>query len=206
LTLETDAHPGDRQALVRRGLFLNYLTLAYNSAEAVVSLAAGLVSGSVALVAFGIDSGIEVTSAVAAQWRLRRDLDAQRRQRVELLTHRIIGWSFMTLAAYVTADSIQSLVAREEPDKSTLGVVVLVLSVLIMPALARAKRRVATAMNSRALKAEAKQTSLCAYLSAIALAGVGLNALLGWWWADPVSALAMVPIIAIEGLQGVRSA
>ena len=202
LTVTTNPN---RQALVRRGFTLNYLTIAYNTMEAVVSVTAGLVSGSVALVGFGIDSAIEVTSAAAAQWRLRRDLDATRRQRVELLTHRIIGWSFLVLALYVTADSIQSLLAREEPDKSVIGVAILVLSVAIMPALARAKRRVAMAMDSRSLKAEAKQTSLCAYLSAIALAGVGLNAILGWWWADPVSALAMVPIIAREGFEGVAS-
>jgi divalent metal cation (Fe/Co/Zn/Cd) transporter len=200
LTITTNP---DREALVRRGLALNYLTIAYNTMEAVVSVGAGVVSGSVALVGFGIDSAIEVASAAAAQWRLRRDLDANRRQRVEVLTHRIIGWSFLVLALYVTADSVQSLLAREEPDKSVIGLAILVLSIAIMPLLARAKRRVAIAMDSRSLKADAKQTSLCAYLSAIALAGVGLNAILDWWWADPVCALVMVPIIAKEGFEGV---
>jgi divalent metal cation (Fe/Co/Zn/Cd) transporter len=196
--------PADRPALVRRGLWLNYLTLAYNSVEAVVSLAAGVVAGSVALVGFGIDSGIELTSAVAAQWRLRADHDSARRSHVERRTHRLIGVAFLALAAYVTLESATALWRREAPDKSALGVLILALSVVVMPLLARAKRRVALAIESRALVADAMQTSLCAWLSAIALAGVGLNALVGWWWADPVAALVMVPIIAKEGVEGVR--
>ena len=194
----------DRVALVRRGLWLNYASLGYNALEAVVSLAAGLVAGSVALVGFGIDSAIEVTSAGAAQWRLRADHDSERRERVDRRTHQVIGAAFLALAAYVAIDSALALWHREAPDKSTVGVAILVLSVIIMPVLARAKRRVAHAMGSRALAADAMQTSLCAWLSAIALAGVGLNTMLGWWWADPAAALAMVPIIAREGVEGVR--
>ena len=197
------ALPVDRPALVRRGLKLSYFTIAYNTMEAVVAFTAGLVSGSVALVGFGVDSAIEVTSSGASQWRLRRDLNEERRHRVEAVTHRIIGWSFLVLALYVTFDGVRSLVTREAPDKSFLGIGILSLSILVMPVLARAKRRVALAMQSRALEADAMQTSLCAYLSVIALAGVALNTLLGWWWADPIAALAMVPIIAKEGLEGV---
>jgi divalent metal cation (Fe/Co/Zn/Cd) transporter len=188
-----------RPVLVRRGLWLNYLTLAYNTVEAIVSLVAGLVAGSVALVGFGVDSGIEVTASVAAQWRLRADIDPVRREWVERVTHRVIGTSFLALAVYVAADSVKTLWRREAPEASTLGLVILVLSALVMPVLARAKRRVA-----RALEADAAQTSLCAYLSVIALAGVGLNAAFGWWWADPAAALIMVPIIANEGLEGLR--
>jgi divalent metal cation (Fe/Co/Zn/Cd) transporter len=194
----------NRPALVRRGLWLNWLTLAYNTVEAVVSVAAGLVAGSVALLGFGVDSGIEVTASVAAQWRLRVDVDPERRERVERLTRRVIGASFLALAVYVVVDSLTTLWKREAPEASRVGLVILVLSVVVMPVLARAKRRVALALKSRALEADAAQTSLCAYLSVIALAGVGLNAALSWWWADPVAALLMVPIIAKEGIEGVR--
>lgn len=193
-----------RRALVRRGLRLNWTTIGYNVAEAVVSLAAGIVSGSVALVGFGVDSAIEVTAAVAAQWRLRSDVAPVRRAHAERVTLRIIGWSFLALAVYVTIDAGLTLWRREAPEGSLLGVAILAASVVVMPLLARAKRRVAGAMSSRALAADATQTSLCAYLSAIALAGVALNQWLGWWWADPVAALAMVPIIAKEGVDGVR--
>jgi len=193
-----------RAGLVRRGLTLNYLTLAYNSVEAIVSIAAGVVAGSVALVGFGVDSGIEVTASVAAQWRLRADIDATRRERVEQTTRRVIGVSFLVLAAYVLVDSLGTLWKREAPESSIAGLVILTLSVLVMPVLARAKRQVARALRSRALESDAAQTSLCAYLSVIALAGVGVNAALGWWWADPVAALLMIPIIAKEWVEGLR--
>ena len=200
------AHSASRTALVRHGLALNYLTIGYNVVEAIVALGAGLVSSSVALVGFGLDSVIEVTASGAAQWRLRADLDVVRRERVERTTLRIIGWSFLALATYVVFDSVDALLRREPPERSVVGLVLLTLSAVVMPVLARAKRRVARAMRSRALEADATQTSLCAYLSVIALAGVALNAALGWWWADPVAALAMVPIIAREGAEGVRGA
>jgi len=191
-----------RLALVRRGLWLNYLTIGYNTIEAVVSLVAGLVAGSVALIGFGVDSAIEVTASVAAQWRLRSDRDSARRERVEWLTRRVIGGSFLALSAYVAVDSVITLWQREAPEPSVVGLGILVLSAFVMPVLARAKRRVAVALGSRALEAEATQTSICAYLSVIALAGVALNTFAGLWWADPVAALAMVPIIAKEGLEG----
>jgi len=198
------ANSAARSALVQRGLALNYLTIGYNVLEAVVALGAGIVSGSVALVGFGLDSVIEVTASGAAQWRLRADIDASRRERVEHVTLRIIGWSFLALAVYVVFDSANALLRREPPERSIVGLVLLALSAIVMPVLARAKRRVARAMTSRALEADAMQTSLCAYLSVIALVGVALNTALGWWWADPVAALAMVPIIAKEGVEGVR--
>ena len=196
--------PLSRPALVRRGLRLNLLTIGYNLIEALVALAAGVLSGSVALVSFGVDSGIEVTSSLAAHWRLRADTDPERRERVERLTRRIIGGSFLALAAYVVIESVTSLWQREAPEASPVGLAILILSVVLMPLIARASRQVARALGSRALEADAAQTSLCAYLSVIALVGVGLNAALGWWWADPVAALAMVPIIAREGLEGAR--
>jgi divalent metal cation (Fe/Co/Zn/Cd) transporter len=193
-----------RPAIVRRGLLLNYFTIGYNVVEAVISVAAGAVSGSVALVSFGVDSGIEVTSSLAAHWRLRADLDPERRERVERLTRRIIGWSFLALAAYVVVESVTTLWQRQAPEAGPVGLVILALSVLVMPAIAHASRKVARALGSRALEADAAQTSLCAYLSVLGLTGVGLNVALGWWWADPVAALGMVPIIANAGLEGLR--
>jgi divalent metal cation (Fe/Co/Zn/Cd) transporter len=194
----------ERTALVQRGLVLNWVTIGYNVVEAIVAIGAGLVSGSVALLGFGLDSVIEVTASGAAQWRLRADFDPRRRERVERASLRIIGWSFLALAAYVLYDSADALLHGDPPERSIVGLMLLALSAIVMPLLARAKRGVARAMTSRALEADATQTSLCAYLSVIALAGVALNAALGWWWADPVAALAMVPIIAKEGVEGAR--
>lgn len=200
VTLNTLQH----RALIRRGLWLNAASLLYNALEGIIALVAGLLAGSVALVGFGADSMIEVTASVAAQWRLRAHFDPLRRERVEGNTVRIIGWCFLLLALYVAYDSIRSLVLQERPSESNVGIALTALSVLIMPLLARAKRRVAMDVGSRALVAEARQTSLCAYLSAIVLGGLALNAVLGWWWADPVAALFMVPIIAKEGFDGLR--
>lgn len=197
--------PTVRAAAARRGIWLAYFTIAYNFAESVLSLGAGLMAGSVALVGFGIDSAIEVTSALAARWRLGRDFDETGRERVELIAHRIIGWCFVLLSLYVAGDSVHSLTTREKPDASLVGIFVLIASMVVMPILARAKRKVAMTLRSGALASEANQTSLCAYLSAIALVGVGANTLIGWWWADPAAALAMVPIIGLEGLEGIRA-
>ena len=198
-TIETHA------PLVRRGKVLEWLTIAYNSLEGVIAVGAGLIAGSIALVGFGFDSVIELTASGAAQWRLRADVDVERRETVERLTLRVVGWCFLALAAYVTYESVETLWRRERPDRSIIGILILAASVIVMPVLARAKRHVAAAMSSRVLASEAMQTSLCAYLSAIALVGVALNAALGWWWADPVAALVMVPIIVREGIEGVRA-
>jgi len=194
----------DRAALVARSRWLNVVTLGYNSLEGVVAILAGLTAGSVALVGFGIDSGIELSASAAALWRLSADADAVRRVEVERMSHRIIGALFMALAAYVAFEACSALWRREEPRESLVGIALAAASVIIMPLLARAKRQVGAQLGSRALTAEAKQTSLCAYLSGILLGGLVLNAWLGWWWADPVAALLMVPIIAREGVEGLR--
>ena len=193
-----------REELVRRGIRLSYATIGYNSLEAIASLIAGLLAGSVALIGFGIDSVIEVSASGAAQWRLRSDHES-RRSRSENVTHRFVGACFLALAVYVAVDGAKTLWLRERPDRTIAGIVILSMSVMVMPLLARAKLKVASAMQSGALRAEARQTSLCAYLSIIALAGVLLNAALGWWWADPVAALCMVPIIVSEGIAGLRA-
>jgi divalent metal cation (Fe/Co/Zn/Cd) transporter len=172
--------------------------------EGVIAILAGLAAGSVALVGFGADSLIEVTASLTAIWRLRSDSDPGRRERSERISLRIIGILFLALAAYVAADATKSLITRQEPDASLVGLVLAAASLVVMPLLANAKRRVAVAMGSGALAAESRQTMLCTYLSAILLGGLILNAALGWWWADPAAALVMVPIIAREGIDAVR--
>jgi len=191
-----------REDLVRRGSRLSYVSIGYNLFEAIAALIAGMLARSVALVGFGVDSLIEVSASGVAQWRLRADLDTERRRKAERISSRIIGVSFLALAAYVAFDGGVALMRRRAPDRTIFGIVVLSLSVIVMPVLARAKRNIANQLASGALRAEAKQTSLCAYLSAIGLAGVLLNVVFGWWWADPIAALLMVPIIAKEGLEG----
>jgi divalent metal cation (Fe/Co/Zn/Cd) transporter len=193
-----------RQALVQRGLLLNYATIAYNAAEAIISIVAGAVAGSIALVGFGIDSVIELTASGAAQWRLRSDADPERRERTEGVTFRVVGVCFLALAVYVAFESGRSLWLRDRPERSAVGIAITALSVVVMPVLARAKRHIAGALGSGTLAGEATQTSLCAYLSAIVLGGLLLNAVLGWWWADAVAGLGMVPIIAREGITGLR--
>lgn len=192
-----------RAETAKLGERLQYATIAWNSAECIVALAAGLVAGSIALVGFGFDSAIEVTSSVAALWRLRSDRDEAAREAAERRTLRVIGFCFLALAGYVAYGAARDLLTRQPPDHSVPGIVIAALSLIVMPLLVRAKRRVAARLASGALEAEARQTRLCAYLSGILLLGLGANAGLGWWWADPVAALVMVPFIAWEGWQAI---
>jgi len=194
----------ERRAVARHGRRLQYLTIAWNSAECLISIGAGLVAGSIALIGFGFDSAIEVASSLAALWRLARDEDEAARERAERRALRVIGACFMALAIYITVDAIKALINREAPAASVVGIVIAALSLVVMPVLVHLKRRVATQLNSGALEAETRQTAVCAFLSAILLAGLGLNAWLGWWWADPLAGLAMVPLIAKEGIEALR--
>jgi divalent metal cation (Fe/Co/Zn/Cd) transporter len=196
--------PFDRPALVRRSQRLNYATIAYNSLEGILSITAGLLAGSIALVGFGVDSLIELTAGAAALWRLRADVNPVRRERVERLTLRVIGLCFLALAIYVGTEALRTLIAQAAPERSWLGIMIAIASLGTMPFLARAKRAIAMQLRSGALVAEAKQTLICTFLSAILLVGLVLNALLGWWWADPVAALAMTPLVAWEGVEGLR--
>ena len=193
-----------RTSFIKRGVTLEYFTIAYNSLEGLIALVAGFLAGSIALVGFGFDSVIEVTSGVALLWRLHADADEAWRERVELITLRVVGVCFLVLALYVGYEAISSLAYHELPARSVPGILLAVASLIVMPLLARAKRGVARDINSGAMRADAKQTEFCTYLSAILLGGLLLNALLGWWWADPVAALVMVPIIAKEGIEAVR--
>jgi divalent metal cation (Fe/Co/Zn/Cd) transporter len=195
---------GDRAGATRRGRRLQYVTILWNSAECVVALVAGGVAGSVALIGFGFDSAIEVTASLAALWRLHRDRDEAGRDACESRASTIIGACFLLLAAYVLQDGVVAITLAQAPEHSTPGIVLAALSLIVMPLLARAKRRVAVSLDSRALSAESRQTDFCAWLSAILLVGLGLNAALGWWWADPAAGLAMVPVIAWEGWRTLR--
>jgi divalent metal cation (Fe/Co/Zn/Cd) transporter len=194
------ALPAAPPSLLRRGRRLEWFTLAWNSLEAVIATGAGGISGSPSLVGFGVDSIIENLSAVTLLWRLRDGEDRERERRAL----RVVGVSFLLLAAYVTWESARDLLQRHAPEVSYPGIAIAALSLIVMPLLARSKRRVAAQLTSRALQADSRQTSLCAYLSAILLGGLVLNALLGWWWADPVAGLLMAPIIVREGVEALR--
>jgi divalent metal cation (Fe/Co/Zn/Cd) transporter len=194
----------DRASAVRRGKRLEYATVAYNSVEGLIGIGAGLVAGSIALVGFGFDSVIEVTSGAVLLWRLRADVDPARREHVEAVSVRIVGICFFVLALYIAYDSVRMLLLRESPERSLPGIVLAIASLVVMPILARAKRRVARMIASNALAADARQTELCMYLSAILLGGLVLNATFGWWWADPAAGVLMIPIVLREGLNGLR--
>lgn len=199
----TGAGLTERQAQVRKGLRLEYMTLSYNVIEAVVSITAGLLAGSIALVGFGVDAVIESLSGAVMLWRLNVD-DHHRREEFERRALRLIGWSFFVLAAYVGYEAVEKLWRQEAPDRSIVGIVLACCSLAIMPVLARKKQAVSREIASGAMAADAKQTLLCSYLSAILLAGLLLNAMLGWWWADPVAGLVMTPLIAREGWLALR--
>lgn len=185
-------------------MVLEYLTIGWNLIEGIVAVAAGAVAGSVALLGFGIDSFLETCSGVVLLWRLRAERSGADAEDVERISFRLVGISFLLLALYVTVDSIKSLLQKEAPQHSIAGVIIAALSLIVMPWLARQKRRTAARLSSGALHADSRQSSLCSYLSAILLGGLLLNALLGWWWADPVAALAMVPLIAYEGVEAIK--
>lgn len=193
-----------RAMQVRKGRSLEFLTIGWNILEAIVAVAAGFTAGSISLVGFGLDSVIEVSSGMALMWRLSLDADVTRRDKREAIALRIVGITFMALAGYVAIDAVIALWKREHPESSFIGIGLATLSLVIMPLLARAKRRVASQIQSRALQADSRQTDICAYLSAILLGGLLLNALFGIWWADPVAALVMVPIIAKEGIEALK--
>ena len=193
-----------RAAAIHRGLNLEYFTVAWNLLEGAVALVFGAVAGSIALIGFGLDSLIEVSSGGILLWRLHADHDEGRRETLERSALKLVGLSLLLLAAYVAGDSVVSLVRREAPERSLPGIALAIASLIAMPLLARAKRRVASALGSSALQADSRQTDICAYLSAILLLGLLLNAAFGWWWADPVAGLVMVPLIAYEGSEALR--
>ena len=195
----------NREVYVRRGERLEYFTIGYNTLEGVTSIVAGLIARSVSLVGFGLDSLIEVTSGAALLWRLHHDLDLSRREQVERAALRTVGACFIALALYILYESGSMLIRHVPPKRSIFGIVIAAISVIVMPLLARAKRRVARQIGSGAMHADSKQADFCSYLSATPLGGLLLNAMLGWWWMDPAAGLVMVPIIGKEGIDGLRA-
>lgn len=194
----------ERPEILRRGKKLEYFTIAWNAAEGLVAVIAGWAAGSISLLGFGIDSFIEVTSGAALLWRMSVDADVHQRERNERRTLKIVGACFLALAAYIAYESAKDLWSKKAPEHSIPGIVLACVSLIVMPLLSRAKLRVGRALGSAAMSADAKQTEFCTYLSAILLAGLLLNTLSGLWWADPVAALIMVPIIAKEGIEGLQ--
>lgn len=201
------ASPPLRAELLRRGLRLEYLTVGWNVVEGVVSLAAALAAGSVALLGFGIDSFVEMSSGLVLIWRLRAERRARAPEDVERLdrrAHRLVGLSLFLLAGYIAFDATLALITAERPAPTVVGVAITALSLVTMAWLARAKRRAARELGSRALAADSFQTSACFWLSLITLAGIGLNAAFGWWWADPLAALGMTWFLVREGREAWR--
>lgn len=194
----------ERRLQVEHGIRLEYLTVAWNVLEGAVAILSGFFAGSVALVGFGVDSAIEAGSGAILLWRLGAERRGSSIEMVERRALKLVGVSFLLLAAYVTFEAISTLLSRERPHRSVVGITLSVLSLIVMPLLARAKRRTAAQLNSAALHADSRQTSICAYLSAILLGGLLLNATLGWWWADPLAALVMVSIVFREGLGALK--
>lgn len=187
-----------RIELERRGRWLGIFTIGWNSLEAVVAVGAGILAGSVALVGFGVDSVIESLSGAVIVWRL---FSGEHREQLAL---RLVGISLLLLAAYVGFDAVKSLALREAPEESPVGMLLALASLIVMPLLAREKRSVAAQLGSRAMHADSRQTDICFYLSVILFLGLGCNAVAGWWWADPVAALTMIPIIVKEGTDALR--
>jgi divalent metal cation (Fe/Co/Zn/Cd) transporter len=194
-----------RERLIARAQRLEYLTIAWNTVEMLAAVFAGVLAGSMALKGFGLDSGIEALSGAALLWRLRQDRDPKRRAHAEKTALRVVGLSFVVLALYVAERATHAMVARTHPAESLLGIAVAVAALIVMPLLAHAKRRVAVAIQSGALKADSRQSEFCAYLSLILLGGLALNAWQGWWWADPLAALTMAAMIGKEGIEALTA-
>ena len=196
-----------RAELLRHGLLLEYLTVGWNIVEGGVAIGAGLLSGSIALVGFGVDSFIESISGSVLIWRLREEGRGATEERIEHVERRaevLVGVAFLVLAAYVTFEALRSLIGGEAPDASPVGIVLTAVSIPVMLWLAAAKRRTGEALGSRALVADSRQTRACWYLSVVALAGLVANAALGWWWADPLAALGIAVLLVREGWEAVR--
>lgn len=189
--------PDERARLGRRAQLLAAASVGYNLVEAVIAVTAGLVAGSVALVGFGLDSVVEVSSGLIILWQFRHRLP-ETRERQAL---RMLAVSFFALAGYVGFESVRVLATGNDPDSSPVGIGLAIASLIVMPLLSRAQRRTGKALGSRAVVADSTQTLLCSYLSAVLLAGLLLNATLGWGWADPIAALVIAGVAVREGVE-----
>jgi divalent metal cation (Fe/Co/Zn/Cd) transporter len=202
--------PAERRiALHHRALWLEYFTVGWNVVEAVVAIGAGVIAGSVALIGFGADSAIEVISALGLLWRLRKAgpyADVSEESAAEKRALYVVAITFFLLAIYITQEAVTSLIGREEPLTSRVGIILAALSLVVMTGLAAVKQRVGKQMGSRALVADSKETWVCSYLSLSLLLGTGAYAVFGWWWADPIGALAMLPVILWQGWETLSEA
>ncbi|MDA2935186.1 cation transporter [Acidobacteria bacterium AH-259-D05] len=195
----------DRAAVVQHAIGLEYFTIAYNILEGVVSVVLGGIAGSIALIGFGLDSFVETFSGLVVLWRFRSEAQGQGEQTaLESRALRYVGWSFFLLSTYIVVESIRKLWLQEQPDPSPLGILLALLSLIIMPVLARKKYRTAKALDSAAMVGDSKQTLACSLLSVALLLGLGLNAAFNWWWADPIAGLGMVPWLLKEGREALR--
>lgn len=195
-----DMDPADRAKRVHKGLRLEYFSLIWNFLETFVGMAAGIAAGSVALVGFALDSVVESSSAGVLIWRLRAEGSGERDvESIERRAVRLVAAAFWALAAYVGVKAVLDLVQQNRPEESPVGIVLAVVSLIVMPVLAARKKAAARDLDSRAMHADSSQTSLCTYISAFLLLGLGANALFGWWWADPVAGLGIAALAAKEG-------
>jgi divalent metal cation (Fe/Co/Zn/Cd) transporter len=192
--------PAQLRRLGRRAQLLAGVSVTYNLAEAVVAIAAGAAAGSIALIGFGLDSLVEMSSGLVILWQFRHPVPESR----ERLALRLIGVSFFALAAYVIVESVRNLFSSGEPAPSPVGIALAMVSLVVMPVLSWAQRRTGRALNSGSVVADSKQTLLCTYLSAVLLVGLLLNALLGWSWADPVAGLVIAAVAIREGVEAWR--
>lgn len=188
------------QALNRRGLRLAYFTIVWDLVEGAIAVTAGIVAGSIALVGFGIDSTIEVFASSVVAWQLKKP-ESGSRQATAL---RLISLTFFGLAAYVAFESVKDLVTQDKADESVVGIVLNVVALAVMIPVARAKRTTGEELGNDVLMADSSETWLSNYLSVSLLAGLGLNALFGWWWADPAAALVIAGVAAREGVESWR--
>lgn len=198
-----------REGLLKRAIRLEYLTVSWNVVEGIVAVTAAMAAGSVALLGFGLDSFVESTSGLILLWRLAKeqrtaDASADEIEQLDRRAHRLVGATLLLLAAYITADSVMALWNGERPEASFVGLALVTVSIAVMWWLAKAKANVARALGSRALSADSFQTLACWWLSLVALVGLSLNAALGWWWADPVSALGIAFFVLREGREAWR--
>lgn len=195
-----DRDPAQRAGDIQQALRLEYFSLVWNFIETFVGFAAGLASGSIALIGFALDSVVEASSAGALVWRFRAEQRGpERAEEFERRAVRMVGWAFVALAAYVGIKAAYDLVTQARPEESMTGIVLAAVSLVVMPYLAWRKRAMAKVVDSRALDADSHQTSLCTFISAVLLVGLAANAWLGWWWADPVAGLAIAGLAAKEG-------
>lgn len=192
--------PTERARLGRRAQLLAGASVSYNLVEGVIALTAGLVAGSVALIGFGLDSAVEVSSGLIILWQFRHHLPESREQKAL----RLIAVSFFALAAYVTFESVRALATSSEPEASPVGIGLAIASLIVMPYIAWAQRRTGKALHSNSVVADSNQTLLCTYMSAALLVGLALNAVAGWWWADPLAALVIAAIAVKEGREAWR--